>query len=34
MNENYSLVHDLNYNIDSYINRVRSEISPNKKLVS
>lgn len=31
MNENYSLVHDLNYNIDSYINRVRSEISPNKK---
>lgn len=31
MNENYSLVHDLNYNIDSYINRVRDEISPNKK---
>lgn len=31
MKENDSLIYDLNYNIDNYINKVREEISPNKK---
>lgn len=31
MDENYSLIHDLNYNINSYIETIREEISVNKK---